>query len=346
MRCRNHRYPGPYLGKRAAWMVGVMATLLLGGQQAQPADGVAPKFVLAWGKKGDQPGEFYSPIGIALSRKDEVFVTDLNNARVQRFDTEGKFRGAFDLPRDSPERKSSQAGGIAVDAAGLVYISFMMQDCIRVYTAEGTLVREWGKRGAGDGELYGPGGLAFDRGGHLYVADQRNHRVQQFTREGKFLAKWGEHGSLPGQFDGVEPKGSRFGGPHFVAVDGQGRVYTTEGALARVQQFSPEGRPLRAWGSHSDDPGGFGAYQFGMLKNPFGPIAVMVDRHDRVWVSSLNDRVQCFTPEGKLLLGITTHGPEAGQLARPHGMAMDSRGYLYVADAGNQRIQKFALPAL
>lgn len=330
------------------WWIAAWVLWLFVGVSGVPCaqQPTSPRFLLAWGKKGDQPGEFHSPIGIAISRKDEVFVTDLNNARVQRFDTEGKYRGGFDLPRDMPERKSSQAGGIAIDAAGLVYVSFMVQDCIRVYTAEGVLVRQWNKRGAGDGELFGPGGLALDRAGNLYVADQRNHRIQKFTPEGKFLAKWGEHGSLPGQYDGIEPKGSRFGGPHFVALDSRGRIYTTEGALARVQQFSPEGRPLLAWGDHGDGPGGFGAYRFSSLKNSFGPIGVMVDAHDRVWVSSLNDRVQCFTPEGKLLMGITARGPAPGQLARPHGMAIDSHGYLYVADAGNQRIQKFAIPAL
>ncbi len=44
-----------------------------------------PKAVLTWGTKGDGPGEFYSPIGIAINAKDEVFVTDLNNCRLQRF---------------------------------------------------------------------------------------------------------------------------------------------------------------------------------------------------------------------------------------------------------------------
>jgi hypothetical protein len=58
----------------------------------------------------------------------------------------------------------------------------------------------------------------------------------------------------------------------------------------------------------------------------------------------LNDRVQCFAADGKLLLGIGGTGKEPGQFARPHGMAMDSKGHLYVADAGNQRIQKFAIP--
>ena len=63
---------------------------------------------------------------------------------------------------------------------------------------------------------------------------------------------------------------------------------------------------------------------------------------DRVWVSSLNDRVQLFTPEGKYLLGIGGTGKEPGQLARPHGMALDSKGHLYVVDTRNSRIQKFA----
>ncbi|WP_068409888.1 hypothetical protein [Planctomyces sp. SH-PL62] len=70
----------------------------------------------------------------------------------------------------------------------------------------------------------------------------------------------------------------------------------------------------------------------------------MVDRHDRVWVSSLNDRVQCFTTDGRYLFGITESGPDPGQLDHPHGMAVDSRGRLYVADSSNQRIQKFEIP--
>ncbi|HZT79743.1 MAG TPA: NHL repeat-containing protein, partial [Gemmataceae bacterium] len=163
--------------------------------------------------------------------------------------------------------------------------------------------------------------------------------------EGKFLGKWGEHGDKPGQFGGPEPAGSRFAGPHFLAQDSKGRLYTTEGVLGRVQQLSPEGKPLRAWGDKGNGPGGFGALRTGYSRVSFGPVGVFVDRQDRVWVSSLNDRVQCFTPEGKFLLAIGGTGKRPGEFARPHGMAMDSKGHLYVADAGNQRVQKFAVPA-
>jgi sugar lactone lactonase YvrE len=330
-------------GIRAGVAAG-LATLLLVQASAPAGEPQQPRFLLAWGQKGDRPGEFHSPIGIAIDKHDQVFVTDLNNARVQKFSGEGKYLGGFDLPLDSPPRKSCIIGGIALDDSGFIYLSFMNQHKVAVYTPDGKLVRQWGKRGAGDGEFNQPGGIVLRPDGTLYVTDQCNHRVQKFTTSGKFLAKWGEHGARPGQFGGPEAAGSRFAGPHFLAQDSKGRLYTTEGVLGRVQRFSAEGKPLLAWGDKGSGPGGFGAYRFGTTTKTFGPIGVMVDKHDRVWVSSLNDRVQTFTPEGKFLFGLSQSGKGPGQLARPHGMAFDSQGHLYVADAGNQRIQKFAVP--
>lgn len=327
-------------------VVAGLATLLLGQVSASAGELKEPRFLLAWGQKGDKPGEFYSPIGIVINKKDQIFVTDLNNARVQQFSVDGNSLGGFDLPLDAPPRKSCMIGGIALDDGGLIYLSFMNQHKVAVYTEDGTLVREWGKRGTGDGEFNQPGGIVIRPDGTMYVTDQCNHRIQKFTTGGKFLAKWGEHGSKPGQFGGPEAAGSRFAGPHFLAQDSKGRLYTTEGVLGRIQQLSAEGKPRVAWGDKGTQPGGFGAYSFGKnATNTFGPIGVMVDRHDRVWVSSLNDRVQAFTPEGTFLFGISTPGKAPGQLTRPHGMAFDSQGHLYVADAGNQRIQKFEVPA-
>jgi DNA-binding beta-propeller fold protein YncE len=165
-----------------------------------------------------------------------------------------------------------------------------------------------------------------------------------FDTAGKFRGKWGQHGSGPGQFGGNEPKGSRFGGPHFLARDTRGRIYTTEGTMGRVQQFSAEGKPVRAWGDKGSQPGGFGAMKTGFSRQTFGPIGVFVDGKDRVWVSSLNDRVQAFTMGGELLFQLGGTGDGPGRFARPHGMAVDSKGYFYVADAGNQRIQRFEIP--
>jgi sugar lactone lactonase YvrE len=301
--------------------------------------GKTPTFVLAWGKRGKNPGEFTSPIGIAISDKDEIYVTDVNNARVQKFDTGGKYLGGFDLPWDTPPRVSCQCGGIAVDGDGLIYLAFMLQHKVCVYTDAGKLVREWGKHGNGDGEFDQPAGLLLARDGTLYVADPCNHRVQHFTREGKFLGKFGEYGKEPGQFGGTADPKVRFGGPHFIAADSAGNLFTTEADMGRVQRLLPQGKPLSAWGSMKSDPGGFGGGP--ERRHLHGPIGIVIDRHDRVWVSSLNDRVQAFTTDGKFLLSLGGSGSEPGQFSAPHAMVFDSKGYLYVVDARNQRIEKF-----
>ena len=73
-----------------------------------------------------------------------------------------------------------------------------------------------------------------------------------------------------------------------------------------------------------------------------GPIALCVDRLERVWVSATNNRVQQFTNAGKYLRGMGGKGTGPGRFHLPHGVALDSRGCLYVADTMNSRIQKFA----
>lgn len=300
------------------------------------ADNKAPpiKFLLEWGKKGKELGEFHSPIGIATNAKDELFVSEFKNNRVQKFSTEGKLLASFAVEQ--------MPGGIAVDMANHIYVAPLMSHKICVYDEAGKLLRTWGKEGKGDSDFDQPGGIAIAKDGSVYVADQVNRRVQRFTPEGKFLGKWGEYGSKPGQFDGVENIKSRTGGPHFLAFDKKGDIYTTEAKLGRVQKFTPEGKPLLAFGSNSTEPGGFG----GRPKNLPGPIAIVVDRWDRIWVSSTNNRVQCFSPEGKYLFGFESleEGDKPGQFNTPHGLAIDSRDHLYVVDARNHRVQKFAIP--
>jgi sugar lactone lactonase YvrE len=292
------------------------------------------KFLLQWGKPGKGPGEFHSPIGIAINARDEVFVTEFKNNRVQKFSADGKFLLQFPV--------AEMPGGIAVDKEGRVYVAPLLGHRVCVYDESGKLLRQWGKQGTGDGEFDQPGGIVIAPDGALYVADQVNRRVQRFSREGKFLGKWGEYGSKPGQFDGVDNRKSRTGGPHFLALDRQGNVYTTEGKLGRVQKFTAQGKPLLGFGDNGTGPGGFG----GRPKNLPGPIGIAVDRWGRIWVSATNHRVQAFSPEGKYLMGLESlePGDKPGQFHTPHGLAFDSRDHLYVVDAQNQRLQKFAVP--
>ena len=301
-----------------------------------------PRFLLTWGNMGAEPGEFYFPIGIAVTSADEILVTDHYNNRVQTFSTDGKFLSQFPvLP--SP-------GGIAVDKSDNIYLSHfptsvltkeVLPDRISVYSGAGKKLHEWGKTGTGDGEFNYPGGMAIGPNGRLYVADQTNHRIQVLDLEGRFLTSWGKHGTKPGEFGGNSNVKSRAGGPNFIALDQEGNVYTTEAMDGRVQKFTPDGGFLTAFGDLKDQPGSFGR-EFKPNPTMHGPVGICCDRHDRLWIASVGGRIQQFTNDGRSLRGFgEDQGTEPGQFLAPHGLAIDRRGDLYVVDAYNHRIQKF-----
>ncbi|MFO0969550.1 MAG: NHL repeat-containing protein [Gemmataceae bacterium] len=312
----------------------------------------APRFQLEWGKKGTAEGEFHFPIGIAINRKDEVFVSDFYNNRVQKFSAEGKFLAAFEVA-DNP-------AGLSVDAEDNLYIAHFgltpnkkrndergrKKDQVSVHDAGGKLLRAWGKTGAGDGEFEMPGQVVVSKGGKVYVSDQVNRRIQVFDPRGKFLFKWGKQGAKPGEFGASSTHRLQFfAGPTFLALDSKGNLYATEARECRVQKFAPEGKPLLLWGGDAEKPGQFGGLFGGLgvrVAGFHGPMGICVDNKDRVWVCSIAGRVQQFSEKGAYLQGFGAAGTKPGQFYAPHGMAIDSRGALFVVDSFNHRIQKFA----
>ena len=64
----------------------------------------------------------------------------------------------------------------------------------------GKWLRNWGTKGAANGQFARPYGVAVDATDHVYVADSNNERIQEFTRKGRYVAKWGSPGDGRGQF--------------------------------------------------------------------------------------------------------------------------------------------------
>jgi hypothetical protein len=317
-----------------------IASLILSPLRVQ-ADGkdesrAVPRVVLQWGTKGHGDGEFDVPIAVAVNQKNEILVTDFRQtnaeakSRVQRFDQEGRFLGSFVT--------DPMPGGLAPGQDGLLYVTHMMRHKVAVYDPAGKLVREFGKQGSAPGEFDQPGGIAFGRNGSLYVADQANQRVQQLSPLGEPISAWGKYGTAAGEFGGNSSRRSRGGGPHFLAFNSHGDLYTTEASVGRVQKFNPDGKFLLAWGDNEVGPGHFGGH-----KSMPGPLAIAVDHQDQVWVTSTNNYAHQFTADGRFLRRVGGEGSEPGQFKLPHGLAFDGQQYLYVADARNSRIQKLAI---
>src|SRR5207248_10754500 len=93
---------GPVMPRRCPLQVrlvilgvsGCWSLFACGPINAGPKEPPIP-FLLAWGKLGKEAGELHSPIGIAINAKDEIFITEFRNNRVQKFSSEGKFLTQF-----------------------------------------------------------------------------------------------------------------------------------------------------------------------------------------------------------------------------------------------------------
>ena len=136
-----------------------------------------------------------------------VYVVE--STRVQKFDRDGALPALW---------ACLNCAGIDVNqATGDVYVTVYDQHQIRQFTANGSLVRQWGSRASGTGELSSPHGIAVDPStGEVYVFDTGNGRIQVFSATGVYLRQFGQAGLGPGDFSGLP-------GPGRVAFDAVNR---------------------------------------------------------------------------------------------------------------------------
>ena len=240
------------------------------------------EFVAAWGEKGDGPGQFNDPTGIAIAGN-EVFVADSRNGRIQVFDFDGNFKRQFGAPG-----KGMGALGRPMNlkiAKGELYVAEYWNDRIQVFGLVGAPRRIIGGEGSGPGQFKAPGGIAVAPNGDLYVADFHNQRIQQLRADGKFIRQWGTTGKS-GIWSG------EFNYPTDVALGADGTLLVGDGYNDRVQVFAPDGRYLRKWG------GPFGLNIYGPFNGWFATVtSLAVDRDGAVFVADFyNSRIQKWRP--------------------------------------------------
>jgi DNA-binding beta-propeller fold protein YncE len=125
---------------------------------------------------GADLGQFSYPTYVAVDAQGFVYVSDTLNARVQKFDAEGKFVttfgqlgtnwGEFDKPK-----------GIAVDSFGNLYVVDSGWSNVQIFNPKGQVLLFFGGRGPVPGMLKNPLAVAIDKNNRIYVGDYLNHRI-------------------------------------------------------------------------------------------------------------------------------------------------------------------------
>jgi DNA-binding beta-propeller fold protein YncE len=152
---------------------------------------------LAGGEPGFADGvgrdaRFDTPSGLAAAADGVLYVADTGNNAIRRVTRDGQVTtiagdGEAGL-RDGPAHEARFNGpvGVAVDAAGRVFVADTYNDRIRVVDVDGTV------RTLATGVVFDtPSGVAVDAAGHVYVADTRNRIVQRLDPSWSFAEPFG-----------------------------------------------------------------------------------------------------------------------------------------------------------
>jgi len=273
-------------------------------------------------------GGFNLPVSVAIDPSNStVFVTDMQNDRIQQFDpsgtmflnmwgTTGSAPGQFSVPLD-----------VVPDGQGNIFVLDGGNNRVqKIAMGTGIAIAVFGNagdvKGNSAGQLSFPRHLALDSQGNVYVAQYG--QVTKFDSNGNYLTKWGNYLSSLGQYMTASA----------IAIDTQNGniIYVMDTNYRRVVVFDANGNYQ-------------GIVANGALSNM---TSISVDNAGYIYI--YDNSVGAINKFSPLPLGtlVTNWGNKAavlnGSMKNALGLAINSQGTVYVADSNNNRIQTF-IPA-
>ncbi|MBM4438630.1 MAG: hypothetical protein FJ029_15715, partial [Actinobacteria bacterium] len=265
--------------------------------------------------------------------------------------------GALGVAGDGGPAAQAQfrsVGGVAVDGAGIIYISDPSASTIRRIQLTGVieLLAGTGVRGArGDGgqaraaELTDPGRMLVDGAGNLYVAEA--DRVRRIGTDGVVSSILGD--GRPGvDGDGGPAAFARTAGNAGMAVDGDGNLFIAERAAHRIRRIDARGLVATAAGTGSPGVAGDGGPAVRAQLDQ--PVDVEIDGNGNLLIAELGgNRIRVVSPDGIIRTlagtGRTGYAGDGGpavsaELSGPQAVVIDGARQIFIADWNNRRIRR------
>lgn len=312
---------------------GVLAALVVFAVQPliSPSSAVAaiPGSYYSHGIWGMRYGGFGRPGATAVDAAGSVYVADTEHDRVLKLDSSGQVLAAWGS-YGTGEGLFNYPEGIAVAPDGRVIVADTNNHRVQVFDASGIFLTQW--TAAGGVNLNYPTGVAVDASNIAYVTDRGNSRVIKYTIAGAATVI-GSPGNQPGQFSG----------PRGIAVDAT-YMYVADTGNSRMQRLTLTGSSPIEWGPVLVPDNTRSRYTNlqGVARRLDGSLVVVAA--GGIWNDPHNESLGRYYVErcsitGSVLDRWGTLGTGLGQYTGIAGVAAGSGNLMYVADAGNNRIQ-------
>ena len=124
----------------------------------------------------------FSPFGLAVFSNTQHFVITHCNGLISLHDKYGVLAGKICSP-------GMNWYVSADESKQRILVSDCLNHCVKIFSSDGELLRQFGKEGHSQGRFRAPRGVCSDHLGNIFVADGQNSRVSMFSPDGRFISQ-------------------------------------------------------------------------------------------------------------------------------------------------------------